>query len=120
MEKLPIFFILMPIAILEGLFIILLSIPLLINGIKPNRFYGFCTKKTLSSSELWYTANKHAAKELVAAGMVVIMLAIVGMVAFFFVGMFTTIQAIALFIMIISTSPIIAIVRCISFLKTLY
>jgi len=119
MNYLPITFILMPIAILMGIIIILVSIPLLIDAIKPNRFYGFRTKKTLSCPEFWYKANKYAAKELIAAGMVIIMLAILSMLAFFSIVMFTTIQSVGLFIMAVSIPPIVAFVRSFLFLKNL-
>lgn len=119
MNNLPITFILMPVAILDGIIMILISIPLLINAIKPNWFYGFRTRKTLSSPEIWYKANKYAAKELIAAGMVIIILSIFTMLAFFSVGMFTAIQSVALFVMVVSVPLIFALVRSMLYLKKL-
>jgi uncharacterized membrane protein len=119
MNELPITFKLMPAAMLLGLVTILISIPLLYNAIGPNRFYGFRMRKTLSSPELWYKANKYAARELVAAGMVIIMLAMGTMLVHLRITMFTTIQAIALFIMVISIPMIIAILRSLFYLKKL-
>jgi len=118
-DYLPITFMLMLAAMLLGLMMILISIPLLYSAIGPNRFYGFRTRKTLSSLDLWYKANKHAAKELVAAGMVIIMLAIGAMLVFLRVTMFTTIQAIALFIMVTSVPLVIAVLRSSLYLKKL-
>jgi uncharacterized membrane protein len=118
-NSLPITFILMPVAILEGIIMILISIPLLIKAIKPNRFYGFRTRKTLSSPEFWYKANKYAAKELIAAGMVIIMLSIFTMLAFFGVGMFTAIQSVALYIMVSSIPLMFAVVRSMLYLRKL-
>lgn len=117
MNELPITFKLMSAAILLGIIMILTSIPLLYNAIGSNRFYGFRTRKTLSSSELWYKANKYAARELIAAGMVIITLAIVTLLIHLRVTMFTTIEAFALFIMVTTTPLLIAVLRSWLYLK---
>jgi hypothetical protein len=109
----------MPVAMLLGVMIILVSIPLLYNAIGPNRFYGFRTRKILSSPDLWYKANKYAARELVAAGMVIIMLAVGTMLVHLRVTMFTTIQAAALFIMVTYVPLVIAALRSSLYLKKL-
>ncbi|MBN1798775.1 MAG: SdpI family protein, partial [Spirochaetales bacterium] len=41
-----------------GLLIGGLAIPLILEKIKPNMWYGFKTKKTLSDEKIWYPANK--------------------------------------------------------------
>ncbi len=94
-ESLPITFKLMPAAMLLGIIMILLSIPLL------------------------HRANKHVARELIAAGMVIIILAIVTMLIHLSITMFTTIQAFALFIMVIAVPLLIAVLRSLSYLKKL-
>lgn len=38
----------------------LLSIPLMLNLVPPNEFYGFRTRQTLASRELWFRANRFA------------------------------------------------------------
>ncbi len=53
---------------LEGLLFIALSIPLAQRRIGPNRWYGFRTRKTLGSSEIWYPANAYAGRLLCNAG----------------------------------------------------
>ena len=118
-ESLPITFKLMPAAMLQGLIMILIAMPLLYNAIGPNRFYGFRTRKTLSRLDLWYKTNKYAARELVAAGMVIITLAIVTMLIHLSITMFTTIQAFALFIMVTAVPLLIAVLRSLSYLKKL-
>jgi uncharacterized membrane protein len=48
------------------------SIPLILEKVGPNRYYGFRTPKTLSSPEIWYAANRIAGRDLVIAGLVVL------------------------------------------------
>jgi hypothetical protein len=36
----------------------LLSIPLILGLVPPNRGYGICTAKTMSEPRLWYNANR--------------------------------------------------------------
>ena len=50
--------------------IIGVCIPLLLNKVPPNRYYGFRTGKTLSSEEIWYPANRFGAQCFVVAGAV--------------------------------------------------
>jgi asparagine N-glycosylation enzyme membrane subunit Stt3 len=119
MHLLPVTFKLMPLAILLGLVTILISIPLLYHAVAPNRLYGFRTRKTLSNSDIWYKANKFMARELVAAGAVSIMLAIVAMLVYLRIIMFTDIQATGLFILIFLVPLVIAIFRSLSYLKKL-
>lgn len=37
---------------------IVAAIPMALGKVKPNRFYGFRTRKTLSSPAVWYPANR--------------------------------------------------------------
>lgn len=46
------------ILIVSCLIIIAISIPLILEKVKPNRVYGFRTQKTLSNEIIWYQANK--------------------------------------------------------------
>jgi hypothetical protein len=94
-ESLPITFKLMPAAMLLGIIIILLSIPLL------------------------YRANKYVVRELIAAGMVIIVLATGAMLVHLRLTMFTPIQAVALFIMVTAVPSIIAVLRSLLHLKKL-
>ena len=91
----PITFKLMPAAMLLGIIMILLSIPLL------------------------YRANKYVARELIAAGMVIIVLAIGAMLVHLRLTMFTPIQAVALFIMVTAIPLVIAVLRSLLYLKKL-
>lgn len=50
-----------------GILLILLSIPLLLEKIRPNPLYGFRVSQTLDDPRVWYAANKYAAKRLMAA-----------------------------------------------------
>ena len=51
-----------------GLLFLLLGLPMAFNKIKPNGFYGFRTKKTLSNEKIWYAANCFSGKMLSIAG----------------------------------------------------
>ena len=51
-----------------SLVIIGFSIPLYLKRIPINRIYGFRTKKTRSSQEIWYAANCYAAKQMLLFG----------------------------------------------------
>ena len=44
--------------------IIVLCIPLILEKVKRNRFYGFRLPKTLASDEVWYPANAMAGRAL--------------------------------------------------------
>jgi uncharacterized membrane protein len=57
--------------ILEGLLFMLISRPLIKRRVKPNRFYGFRTPKTLSSPAIWYPANEFSGRRLFATGVIV-------------------------------------------------
>ena len=52
-----------------GLLIVLLAIPMILGKIRPNRLYGFRTRKTLSDTEIWYPANRTAGFAMVVAGL---------------------------------------------------
>ena len=45
-----------------GLLFIGLSIPLLLNKVPPNLWYGFRTRLTLSDPQIWYPVNAWGAK----------------------------------------------------------
>ena len=47
-----------------------ISIPLPFSKAPPNRYYGFRTRKTVSSEEIWHPANKFGARCFVVAGAV--------------------------------------------------
>ena len=46
------------------------SVPLAQGRIPPNGWYGFRTSKTLSSSELWYRANRLGGRYFIIAGLI--------------------------------------------------
>ena len=49
---------------------ILISLPLCLRLIPPNRLYGFRTRKTLSSPEIWYEANYKGGVGLIVASVI--------------------------------------------------
>jgi len=55
----------------------LLSIPLILGLIPPNRFYGARTKKTLSDARVWYAVNRFGGWALIFSGLVYVVVAAV-------------------------------------------
>jgi uncharacterized membrane protein len=55
-----------------GVVFLALGIPLLRGRISPNPTYGFRTAKTLSDERVWYAVNRVCGKDMVVAGIVVI------------------------------------------------
>jgi len=119
MNELPITFILMPVAAGLGTLFVLISVPLLYNTIGPNWAYGFRTRKTLSNPEIWYKANNYMTKELIAAGIAIVLLSIIMMAVHIKITMFTPEQAVGLFLMVLGVPLAIAIVRSTWYLKRL-
>ena len=66
---------------ITGLLLAVLSIPLILQKIGPNPWYGFRVKKTLDDPAVWYPVNTYAGKRLLAAGLVSSLFAVL----FFFV-----------------------------------
>ena len=54
----------------SAILLIIISMPLIINKIPPNRLYGFRLKKTLSDKGIWYKANKYGGVCLAVAGFI--------------------------------------------------
>ena len=54
-----------------ALLIVCLAIPLAMGKIKRNPWYGFRTPRTLSSDEIWYSANRSAAVNMIVAGILI-------------------------------------------------
>jgi len=54
-----------------GILFILISLPLIYKKIRPNRWYGFRTKKAMSSHEIWYDINSYMAKGILIVGIAV-------------------------------------------------
>ena len=59
------------------LVLIALAIPLILERVPPNHVYGFRTPYTMSSSEVWYRANRISGIALLTAGIVWLGLAFV-------------------------------------------
>jgi uncharacterized membrane protein len=54
--------------VVTGLVFVILAIPMALRKVRPNRWYGFRTPKTLSSPEIWYAANAAMGRDLMIAG----------------------------------------------------
>ncbi|MFN2160262.1 MAG: SdpI family protein [Anaerolineales bacterium] len=55
-----------------GILLIALSIPLILEYVKPNRWYGFRFTLTLNNTRIWYPANRFGGKLLLAYGVAVL------------------------------------------------
>ena len=54
-----------------GVLMVVLAIPMILQRVRPNVWYGFRTAKTLSDESIWYPANRYAGKALLYAGVVI-------------------------------------------------
>jgi uncharacterized membrane protein len=54
-----------------GFLLIGISIPLMLEKVPPNRWYGLRVAKTLSSESIWYPANRVAGFDLMWAGIAI-------------------------------------------------
>ena len=63
--------------LLTGMTFTSLGIPLILKWIPPNKFYGFRVAKTFSSEEIWYEANQIAGFDLLVAGLVICLTALI-------------------------------------------
>ncbi|MCE5340314.1 MAG: SdpI family protein [Planctomycetaceae bacterium] len=59
------------------LIFVAISIPLLLEKIGPNQWYGFRVEKTLDNREIWFKANKYMAKAFIVMGCIQIIYNIV-------------------------------------------
>jgi uncharacterized membrane protein len=62
--------------LVSGLLLIGLSIPLIMQKIKPNGLYGFRVQQTLDNPELWYKTNRYSGKWLLTAGIAIVLVAL--------------------------------------------
>jgi hypothetical protein len=61
----------------SGVLFMALSLPLLWEKVPPNGLYGFRVRATLENHQIWYAANKFAAKRMLAAGAVFVVAALI-------------------------------------------
>jgi uncharacterized membrane protein len=59
-----------------GALFIGLGVPLMLQSVKPNRWYGFRTPKTLSDPEIWYAVNRVTGRDLLIGGAVLVCVAL--------------------------------------------
>jgi len=62
--------------VLFGLLLIGLAIPLLLDKIPPNGWYGFRVPSTLYNPDIWYKVNRYAARWMVFSGIITVIAAI--------------------------------------------
>ncbi|MFM2313914.1 MAG: hypothetical protein RLZZ04_3190 [Cyanobacteriota bacterium] len=60
-----------------GLLFISMSIPLILEKVPPNKWYGFRVAKTFSSEGIWYSANRVAGYDLLSVGILTVVTAVV-------------------------------------------
>ena len=100
--------------LVPGIMEIILSVPLILEKVKPNILYGFRVKKTLSNKEIWYKANKYMGRDMLVAGLILS----IGSIGFFVFEM--DIMTIAIIGLLLVAAPlVIMIVRAFIYLKKL-
>jgi uncharacterized membrane protein len=55
---------------ITSLILMAIAIPLLLQKVKPNRWYGIRTARTRNDDELWYRANRLYGMAMLTAGVV--------------------------------------------------
>ena len=65
-----------------GILFIIIGLPLALKKVGPNHWYGFRTKKAMSSLEMWYELNRLTGKGMAIVGVV---LAIINIIALLFI-----------------------------------
>jgi len=100
--------------LVPGIIEIILSVPLILEKVKPNVLYGFRVKKTLSNKEIWYKVNKYTGRDIFIAGLILS----IGSIVFFIVEMdIITIVIIGLLLLTIPLA--IMMIRAFMYLKKL-
>jgi hypothetical protein len=62
--------------ILCGMLLVILSLPLIAEKVRPNPYYGFRFLKTLDDPAVWYEVNKYAGKRLLWIGIIYVLTAV--------------------------------------------
>lgn len=102
--------------LLIPLVLIPVSIPMILEKIKPNWWYGFRTTKTLSDEKIWYPANKYAGKLMLASGII----SLIGLVILYFLKNFFCLWTFNIIGWIITLVPItVAVIMSFVYLKKL-
>jgi SdpI/YhfL family protein len=87
---------------------VLLGIPLMLRRIPRNVVYGFRTRSTLSDDRVWYEANAHFGRRLIAAsaatGIAIVVLYRAGLAPAIFLKLSVAALAVPLFLAILATS----------------
>jgi uncharacterized membrane protein len=55
-----------------GVLISGMSVPLILRRVKPNRWYGFRTPRTLSDDRMWYEANAYSGRLSLGLGAILV------------------------------------------------
>ena len=56
-----------------GILLILASVPMIMQRVPPNRWYGFRTPRTQADPKVWYPANRMAGQYLAFAGLLIVL-----------------------------------------------
>jgi uncharacterized membrane protein len=91
-------------------------VPLALQKIKPNGWYGFRTPKTLSDENIWYEANRVAGIDLSLAGLLTIFTSIA---LFLFSGFLTEKQVIITLVIVTIGSLWVAVIHSFIVLRRL-
>lgn len=98
-----------------GLLNTLLSIPLILQIVKPNPLYGFRVRATLENAEVWYAVNRHFGQRFLWAG---ILLMISAPALYFIPGISEDFYAIACMV-IFMIALIVALIQSVQYLRSL-
>ena len=99
-----------------GAVFIVLGIPLLLEKVKPNWFYGFRTPTTINKKNLWYNVNKQVGRDFIIAGIIIIIGSISMLI---FQPILTLIQLIIILLLLVHLCLILISIRGFFLIKRL-
>ena len=92
-----------------------LSIPLIQQKVAPNRWYGFCVRRTLEDPNIWYPVNAHTGWRMLWVGIVTIVVAIT---AYFVPGLEQTVYA-SIVVVVLALGVTVGLVQSFIYLRKL-
>jgi len=99
---------------IAGISEIIQGFPLFLEKVKPNWLYGFRVSKTVNNPEIWYKINKNMGRDFIIAGFILS----IGSLIISLLN-FSTIEIVAVGLLLIFIPIVIIIIRCFALLKKL-
>jgi len=99
-----------------GVLFVGISIPLVLEKIPPNHWYGVKLRKTLANKEIWYKANKYSGRDFFVIGCFLVLSA---PILFIFRERFSPFGLCRIFLALVVVPVVIALVRAVLYVRKL-